>query len=113
MRVNEVGPSGVVPLITSVVPDFATVSGHRLGFSTRVLQVGVVAMAFGVLIYLASRSVDGGWAGILLSGLIPRSQEIDFSQLILDWAEGDVTVPIALGEKARSGFGVDIKINAR
>ena len=40
-----------------------------MGFVSRVLQVGVVSLAFGVLIYLASRSVGGGLAGIGLSGL--------------------------------------------
>ena len=33
------------------------------------LQVGVVALAIGVLIYFASRSVNGGLAGVLLSGM--------------------------------------------
>lgn len=39
---------------------------------------------------------------------IPQSQEVDLSQLILDWTEGDVTSPILLGKKSRSGWGFDI-----
>jgi hypothetical protein len=45
------------------------VTAPRVGFATRMLQVGVGALALGVLIYLSARSVGGGWAGILVSGL--------------------------------------------
>ncbi|HLQ16348.1 MAG TPA: hypothetical protein VK256_10905 [Candidatus Eisenbacteria bacterium] len=41
--------------------------GH---FNTRVLKVGIAALAIGLLILLASRSVGGGVAGILLSGFL-------------------------------------------
>jgi hypothetical protein len=41
--------------------------GH---FNTRVLKVGIAALAIGLLALLASRSVGGGVAGILLSGFL-------------------------------------------
>ena len=45
----------------------ASRGGH---FASRVLKVGVVALAIGLLIYLASRSSGGGVAGILLSAML-------------------------------------------
>jgi hypothetical protein len=39
---------------------------------------------------------------------ISQSQEVDTSQLILEWAVGDVTAPILLGKKASSGIGIDV-----
>jgi hypothetical protein len=42
----------------------------RVHFATRVLQVGITALAIGALIYFAARSSSGGLAGILLTGLI-------------------------------------------
>ncbi len=39
---------------------------------------------------------------------IPQSQDVDVSQLVLDWAEGGVTAPILLGKEARPGLGIDV-----
>jgi hypothetical protein len=47
-----------------------TGSGQRGHFVTRVLQVGITSFAIGLLIYLASRSLGGGLAGVLLSGML-------------------------------------------
>lgn len=55
---------------TSPGPGSATVGSPRSSLASRALKVGALALAIGVLIYLASRSVGGGLAGIVLSGLI-------------------------------------------
>jgi len=47
-----------------------TVSSPRGRSATGVLQVGITVLAMGLLIYLASRSLGGGLAGVLLSGML-------------------------------------------
>lgn len=42
---------------------------HRERLAARIVLVGVTVLVVGVLLYFAARSVDGGLAGILLSGL--------------------------------------------
>ena len=41
---------------------------------------------------------------------IQPSQEVAFSQLVLDWAVGEVTVQIFLGKESRSDWGIDVTI---
>lgn len=45
-------------------------TSHQGRIAARVVQVGATVLAIGVLMYFASRSADGGLAGILLSALL-------------------------------------------
>lgn len=47
-------------------------------------------------------------ANLSLCFAIPQSQEVDLSQLVLNWTEADATAPILLGKKAGSNFGIDV-----
>ena len=38
---------------------------------------------------------------------VPQSQEADLAQLVLEWAQADVTAPIRLGKKSSWNVGID------
>ena len=56
--------------MSTPLPADRSLTGPRPSATTRVLEVGVGALVIGGLVFFASRSVGGGLAGVLLSGLV-------------------------------------------
>jgi len=62
--------------------------------------------------------MDGSTGVLTVCFAIPQSENVDFDQLVLEWAPASSTAPgggmapILMGKKSRTGMSIDISINA-